>query len=300
MAKARQILRRRKTIQNIGKVTRTMELISTARYRQAEGRLRAVSPYTRHLEGMLERMVALSGERLVDPLTQPRPQAPREALVVLASNRGLCGGYNAALLRVVRERVAQWRDEGRAGDIYAYGRKAISALRFSRIEVAQPQMQFETSPSIEDIMPLADELMDRYRAGELRAVTVAYWRFLSAGAQQPVLAELLPLGTDQTAWGGAGPPPDDVGLHGSAEYEFLPDREAILQALLPQAVQLRLFRSFLDALASEQIARMTAMRQATENGQDMVRLLTMQYNRARQTTITTELSEIIGGMEAMQ
>lgn len=298
MGRERQILKRRKSILNIRKIARTMEMVATARFKKFHDRTVSARPYTNQISRLTYRLRRSASENLKHPLLAAQFGAPGDAVVILASNRGLCGGYNHNVIRLGVERYHRLADRGRSVDLIVYGKKAIGYLAHRKTPMKVRRLQFETFPPWADVAALADELMRRFVAGELRTVHVAYMRFVSAGVQRPEVMTLLPLGQR------VGPPAAWTARYGiqdeAAQYDFLPDPRQLLDELLPLTIRLRLYQCFLDAVTSEQVMRMTAMRLAGDNAEEMIRTLTLQYNRARQAGITTELAEIMSGSEALK
>lgn len=292
MANRRVLVKRRKSIRNIRKITRTMQLIATARFQAAYSRAVASRPYT---EKLAELVADLSRAGALDHplLTTHNADAP-PALVVVNSHRGLCGGYNSAVLRVAQGFLEQQRAAGKPADLYAFGKKGIAFFKFNRQPMAEQNVSVADSPRFEQVEPTAKALIAQFLAGKVSAVHVAYMRFYSAGKQRPEIIQLLPLASttaSETATSKAAPK--------GVEYEFSPDPESLLNQLLPATVRARLFQAFIDAAVSEQVARMAAMKAATDASEDMIKNLTRQYNRARQTAITTELLDIVGGANAL-
>lgn len=289
MAKARALERRRHSVRSIRKITRTMELIATARFKRAMERAAAAGAYTKRITALVGHL-AHSGLEVSHPLLEARPQTNAATLLVLTANRGLCGGYNASVMRQAYGRLDQFRQEEVDVRLEVSGKRGISAFRFRRIEPAQAFTQFEDKPAFAEVEALADRYLKAYLAGELDQLDVVYTRFESASRQQSVVETLLPLGRLEGA---------DDKLANGPEYEFLPSAESILDEIVPTSFKVRLFKCFLDAAASEQIARMIAMKAATENADAMIGGLSMAYNRARQGQITSELLEVISGAEAL-
>jgi F-type H+-transporting ATPase subunit gamma len=288
VANRRAIVKRRKSVRNIKKITRTMQLIATARFQAAMSRAIASRPYVDKLAELVGDLAGAAGEYR-HPLLE-RPQADRSLLLVISSNRGLAGGYNAHLLRTAWAHTDAMAERGIATDTYLVGKKGISAYRFRGRPTHQSFTSFDDRPTFGQVEPLARALMGRFMAGEVESVHVAYMRFHSAGSQKPEVARILPLATEALGDEGAAPP---------SEFEILPSAPVVLDQLLPATVRMRLFQAFLDAAVSEQIFRMTAMKAATDAAQDMIEDLTRQYNRARQTAITLELLDIVGGANAL-
>ncbi|MGA2065168.1 MAG: ATP synthase F1 subunit gamma [Thermoguttaceae bacterium] len=296
MAKARALDRRRKSIRNIRKITRTMELISTARFKRAMDRATAATAYTRRITALVGHLQA-SGLELSHPLLEPRAETAEATLLVLTGNRGLCGGYNSGVLRLAVARLQELRDHAsrgaRAGRVRleVSGKRGISAFRFRRIELEERFTHFEDKPAFGEVEVLANRYLEAYVAGRLDRLDVAYTRFESLSRQHAAVETLLPLGAVEA--GEPGPGAESL-------YELLPTAADILEEILPASFKVRLLKCFLDAAVSEQIARMMAMKNATENADAMIGTLSVAYNRARQTQITGELLEIIGGAEALK
>jgi F-type H+-transporting ATPase subunit gamma len=293
MANRRILVKRRKSVRNIRKITRTMQLIATARFQAAFNRATATKPYTEKLAELVADLAAAAAN--VDhPLLQDRPEMRRAATVVLTSGRGLAGGYNANVLRTAVEHLDAQRSRGVEQRIHMVGKKGVAYFRFLRREMAEQRTDIGDAPRYEQVEPMANELMDRFVNGEIDAVYVAYMKFVSAGVQRPVVIQLLPL-ADQSIEGNE----KKEGAGARVQYEFSPGPQQLLDELLPAVVRMRLFQAFIDAAISEQVARMVAMKAATDAAGDMIKALTREYNRARQTQITMELLDIVGGANAL-
>jgi F-type H+-transporting ATPase subunit gamma len=291
MAKARAITKRRKTVQNIRKITRTMQLIATARFQAAYNRATATKPYTQRITEMVEQ---LSGDQaqIDHPLLRVNTESKRSVLLVLTSNRGLCGGYNAAILRAALEHLKADEKAGLKVDLHVMGRKGINFFKFLNRPVAASDTRYEDKPRFEDVNAIAEELIARYQRQQLDSVHVTYMKFVSTAVQRVTTMQLLPIDrpkAEETARPAA-----------RVQYEFSPPAPELLAELLPEMVKVRVFQAFTDAAVSEQISRMVAMKAATDAAGDMVRSLTQQYNRARQSQITLELLDIVSGAEAIK
>ena len=292
MANRRELVKRRKAARNIRKITRTMQLISTARFQAAFSAAVAGRPYTDKLAELVGNL-ARAAKGLKHPLLQRPPEERRSALVVLTSSRGLCGGYNTNVLRLAVEHCDTKADSGADVELDVVGKKGIAYLKYLRREVAEEITTISDRPRFEEVEPLANTMMQRFVAGELDSVWIVYMKFISAGKQRPVVERLLPLSPEETL-GIKGEP------RGSqVQYEFSPAPEELLEELLPATVRVRLYQAFMDAAVSEHLARMVAMKAATDAAEEMIRRLTLQYNRARQTQITMELLDIVGGANAL-
>jgi len=294
MANTRELVKRRKAIRNIRKITRTMELIATAQFRKALDRAVQAEAYTKKIAELAADLSANAGE-IKHPLLTPHAEVKNAVLLVLCSNRGLCGGYNAAVLRAANQQIRQYAAEGVVLHLEASGKRAINYFRFQRVPTEHAYTHLQDKPNFHEMEKLANRYIADYGSGKIDRVDVAYMKFINAARQAPVVETLLPL----TAVPGAGATAG-AGAKAKVEYEFIPDAAGILEEILPVSFKVRLFKCFLDAAVSEQIARMVAMRGATENADDMIKSLTMLYNRARQAQITRELAEIIGGAAALE
>ena len=297
MANIRQLDKRRKSVRNIRKITRTMELIATARFKKAMDRASAATDYTKRITQIVQDL-ANSGTSVSHPLLEAHESIKAVDILVLTANRGLCGGYNGSVVRVATQRRNEILDQANAGQTSVSGKRGISAFRFAGVPIEKTYTQFDDQPSFDEVSKIADELIYRYVSGQVDRVDVAFTKFVSSSKQLPVVETLLPfagfeVGSKETLVGGSEPGTirDD--------YEFLPNASAILQEVVPASFRARLFKCFLDAAVSEQIARMVAMKSATENAGDIIKSLSRTYNRARQSKITQEIMEIIGGVEAL-
>jgi F-type H+-transporting ATPase subunit gamma len=299
MANRRVLIKRRKAARNIRKITRTMQLIATARFQAAFNRATATKPYSRKLAELAADLARAAGE-VQHPLLATHEEVPRGALVVLTSDRGLAGGYNANVLRAAIAHLDAELTAGRETHVHMVGKKGINLFRFLRREVAEQTVGIGDKPRFERVEPIANVLMERFLRAEIASAHVAFMQFQSAGVQRPAVVRLLPLAERP----GEGASPEAGGAAGAAagrqiEYEFSPSPAELLDELLPATVRMRLYQAFTDAAVSEQVARMVAMKAATDASEEMIRALTLQYNRARQTQITMELLDIVGGASAL-
>lgn len=295
MANRRELVKRRKSVRNIRKITRTMQLIATARFQAALNRATASKPYTEKLAEMV-RDIAGAAERVDHPLMRAPQDTSRSALIILTSMRGLCGGYNANILRTAIEHLNNQKELGRDVDVYVVGKKGIAYFRFLKRPMHERITNIGDVPRFESVEPIANGLMDRFKSGEVGSVHVVYMRFFSASKQRPEVIQLLPLKQEITS---DAQPDGEASGRVTAQYEFSPEPQSLLNELLPATVRIRLFQCFNEAAVSEQIARMVAMKAATDAAGDMITSISRQYNRARQTQITMELLDIVGGANAL-
>lgn len=296
MANLRLLVNRRKAVRNIRKITRTMELIATARFKKAMDRAAAAEAYTRKIAEIAADLTSAGGD-VTHPLLEVRPDVKKTLLLVIGSNRGLAGGYNGSILREAIARLRELQSKGTPFDLEVAGKKPMGFLKYQRLPRAAEYTQFEDKPAFEQVEPIADKYIRMYVSGEVDQVQVAYMKFLNAARQTPVIETFLPLASVVPA----DPKAKSQPAKGpSIDYEFIPSGAEILDAIVPVAFKQRLFKAFLDAAVSEQIARRVAMKAATENAADLIKAITQQYNRARQAKITKEISELIGGAEALK
>ncbi len=292
MANRRVLVKRRRATQNIRKITRTMQLIATARFQAAFKRAVAGRPYTEKLTELTDRLASATTDVAHPLMRSPEATAP-PLLVVLTSNRGLCGGYNANVLRSAGEYLRGLESEGLENRLIVVGTKGNAYLQFHGYEVGEAITDISDLPRYDEVEPLASRLMDDFVHGEIGSVHVAYMKFISAGRQRPVIEQVLPLKREFEE----GEVPESSS---EVEYEYSPEPRELLAELLPATVKIHFFQCFSDASVSEQVARMVAMKAATDAAEDMIKRLTQQYNRARQTAITMELLDIVGGAAALE
>jgi F-type H+-transporting ATPase subunit gamma len=290
MAKTRVLVKRRKAVRNIRKITRTMELIATARFKKAMDRATQAAAYTKKINEIVADL-AQANLKFSHPLLQKPAEEKNVALLVLTSNRGLCGGYNAGILRLAIQRLREFQAEGKNIRLEVSGKRGLNFMRFEKRQVDQSYTTFEDKPGFDAVQEIANRFVADFIAGRLHRLDVAYQKFESSARQKPVVETLLPIG-DLAAGAAASTT--------TIDYEFLPSPQEILDEIVPAAFRARFFKCFLDAAVGEQIARMVAMKSATENADEMIRSISRQYNRARQTQITSELAEIIGGAAALE
>jgi len=293
MAKARALDKRRKSVRNIRKITRTMELIATARFKKAMDRAAASTAYTKRITQVVANL-AHAGLSVTHPLLEPREEIKHARLLVLTANRGLCGGYNGNVQRVAFTRWEELKKLAPKTSLEVSGKRGISAFKFREIKPDATYTHFEDKPTFQEVDALASRYLDEYVTGQLDRLDVAYTKFESASRQVAVVETLLPLGTLTGAEATAEK------AHQGTQYEFLPSAESILEEVVPTSFKVKLFKCFLDAAVSEQIARRVAMKAATENADALIKSLSMTYNRARQGQITAELLDLMGGVEALK
>jgi len=298
-----RILRRRiRSVQSTKKITRAMELIAASRIVRAQARVEAAVPYSDQITEVVHDL-ADAGGAIDSPLLVPRPETRRVGHIVITADRGLCGAYNSSILRAAEGEVAEHRELGRDSTLYVVGRKGEGYFRFRHYPTAATFTGFSDQPSYEDARQIAGTVAEPFLAGEIDLVQVIYTRFVTVGFQEVVVRPLMPL--DPETLRGAREERGDERPRETAEgpraaYEFEPGPDAILERLLPRYVEARVFAALLNAAASEHAARQRAMKAATDNADELIVNLTRVMNRARQDAITTEITEIVGGAEALR
>jgi len=291
MAQIREIKLRMKAVANIKRITRTMQMIATSKFSRAQMRATASKPYTEGVFDLVRELSARAGN-ISHPLiegTRAGAKAP-EIVLVLTSDRGLCGPYNGSVLRTAMPYLRAKTEAPRLTEIV--GRKGLGVLKFNKFTIAAHHAEFGDNPKFDDVERLAQRYMDEFTRGEISGVKVVYMRFLSTARQRPEMLQLLPLKPPAPAEG-------EVAA-ASVEYEFTPEPKKLLNDLLPVTVKTTLYQCFLDAVVSEHVARMVAMKAATDNAGKMGKSLQRTFNRARQAQITTELMEVISGAAALE
>jgi F-type H+-transporting ATPase subunit gamma len=299
MPNPRELDKRRKSIRNMRRITRTMELIATARFKKAMDRANAATSYTDRITQLVADLER-AGLEVSHPLLETRESPQRGKLLVLTANRGFCSGFNGALIRAGVARLQELNEELSEVEVEVSGKKGISGFKFRGVEVQRKFTQFEDKPSFDEVNEIASRYLDEYLAGQIDRLDVVYTKFLSVSRQVLAVETLLPLsslGAGEPAFAGE---PASAGGQAAMLYEFLPSPESILEEVVPTSFKVKLFKCFLDSAVSEQIARMVAMKAATENAGELIKKLSMQYNRARQGRITSELMDLIGGVEALK
>ena len=291
MPNPKELDKRRKSIRNMRRITRTMELIATARFKKAMDRASAATSYTDRMTQLVADLTN-SGLEVSHPLLETRENPKKAILLVLTANRGFCSGFNGTLIRAGLARYDELVDELPEVEVEVSGKKGIAGFGYRDVKVDREFTQFEDKPAFDEVDQIATRYLDDYASGAIDRLDIVYTRFVNISRQELATETLLPLGSL------AGDSAEKEG-GGTSQYEFLPSPESILEEVVPTSFKVKLFKCFLDSAVSEQIARMVAMKAATENAGELIKELSMQYNRARQSRITSELMDVIGGVEAL-
>jgi len=290
-AQLRVIRRRVRSIQSTKKITRAMELIATSRIAKAQARVAAARPYADEITVVLSELA--SAATLDHPMLIERENASRAAVLVVTSDRGLCGGYNANAIKAAEELGALLRDQGKEPVLYLIGRKGVNYYRFRQRPMAGSWTGFSEQPHYVNAAEAGDALTEAFLAGGenggVDELHLVYTEFHSMLTQNPVAKRVAPLEVEYS----------EEELAARSVYEFEPDAETLLASLLPKYINTRLFAALLESAASESAARRRAMKAATDNANELIRSLTREMNQARQAQITQEISEIVGGADAL-
>ncbi|MGH3517431.1 MAG: F0F1 ATP synthase subunit gamma [Haloechinothrix sp.] len=307
-AQIRELRQRIKSTKSIGKITKAMELIATSRIAKAQVRVKASRPYAEEITNVLSAL-ASAATTLDNPLLTERENPRRAGVLVVTSDKGLCGGYNANVLRATEELLSLLREQGKEPVVYVIGGKGLNYYKFRGREVAESWTGFSDQPHYVNAAEAGETLVNLFLAGVddggdgpgadgvvgVDELHIVYTEFRSMLSQTPVAKRIAPLEVEYT---------DSEGAEAAAPsllptYEFEPNAETLLGALLPKYINTRIFAALLDSAASELAARRTAMKAASDNANDLVNTLTREANQARQAQITQEISEIVGGVDAL-
>jgi F-type H+-transporting ATPase subunit gamma len=266
-----------------------MELIATAKFKKALDRAHASTAYTQRITKLVADL-ARSGLEVSHPLLKGREVTRRAILLVLTGNRGLCGGYNGNVQRAGLTRLNELKASVPEVSLEVSGKRGINFFKYRNVAMDERYTHFEDKPTYGEVELLADRYLESYITGKLDRLDVVYTKFFTVSRQSAVAETLLPLGKLEES---------PVAGESRLQYEFMPSAASILEEIVPTSFKVKLFKCFLDAAVSEQIARRVAMKAATENADDLIKSLSMTYNRARQGQITSELLDIVGGVEAL-
>jgi len=290
MAKPRELKRRIRSVQNTRKITKTMELVSTSKLKRAQDRVVGARPYAKALADVIGDLYSPALAERFPLLRQPgKAGVRRVAVLLITSNRGLCGAFNANLIREARRRITELEGQGAQAELHLVGKKGIGYFKFTRRPITSQRVDIGDRPTAAHAAELVEPLMAQFSAGTLDAVDLVFAKFNSAVSTPPTTLRILPVAPPQTGGKGA-----------TVNYILKPSAEAILESLLPLYVRNQMYRALVETAAAEHGARRTAMKNATDAGGDMLEVLQRTFNRARQGQITQELAEIVGGAEALK
>lgn len=293
MPNLRDIKQRIVSVQSTRQITRTMEMVATAKIKKAQERIESARPYAFSMVEVLQN-VARYVTGVSHPLLEEHAERKRIVTVVITSDRGLAGAFNSNILRIAEDLIRTEAAEGVGNDVIAVGKKAIGYLRYRGIEPVASYRDISDKPTFGHARAIAAHIIPRYVAGEIDAAYIIFNRFKNVAEQKPETYQLLPVERRVME------AEEDEASRVRAEYLFEPSPAAVLEHLLPTYVETLVYRALMESAASEQGARRTAMKSATDNASEMITTLTRSYNRARQAAITTEIAEIVGGAAALE
>ena len=300
----RDVKNRISSVQNIRKITRAMEMVAAARLRRAEQRIERLRPYAGAIRRMTRQAAEAAGAEMGSlPILQEHESQDKVAILLVTADRGLAGAFNSQIIRAGIRAAAEYESEGKQVVFYASGRRGVSSLTFRGREVRGGYTGFTDRPGYDNAREIAEALMAAYVDGDVDRVEVFYNGYVSALTQEVRRETLLPMQQATVLEGGEhdvdkdDEKAEDTGHHALVEYE--PDPAEILQRLVPDYVEISIFRALLESTASEHGARMTAMRNASENAGEVIEDLTLEMNRARQAEITQEIMEVVAGAESL-
>lgn len=293
MANLKDLKIRISSVKSTQKITKAMQMVAAAKLKRAQDRASAAAPYADRMQNMLRSLAksAISGDSAPELITGRQAENPTELLVVVSSDRGLCGGLNTNLLKIMHKHISKLENESSNVKIFVFGKKAYDILSITHKEKIIGYVEGLSKKPVEysDIETVTSQITKLFGDREFDKCTIVYNKFESVISQVPTLQQIIPLAVEDTS--------DEKVL--DSLYEFEPSETEILEDLLPRNITVQLLHAILENSASEQGARMTAMDNATRNAGEMIKGLTLEYNRTRQAAITTELIEIISGAEAL-
>jgi F-type H+-transporting ATPase subunit gamma len=289
MAKGRELKGRIKSVENTRKITRTLEMVATSKMKRAQDRVVAARPYATALADVISSLYSNElAERF--PLLRQPAQQTKVAVILLTSNRGLAGAFNANLIKEARARIAEFEARGVQVELHIIGKKGLGYFKYVGRTIASQRLDISDRPSADDAASIVDGIMADYVAGNLDGVYVVYSKFVSAMSTPPSTDQVLPVVPPKKKEGGAA----------QKDYLLYPNAEEILTNLLPAYVRNAVYRALVETTAGFYTTQRTAMKNATDNAGDMLNVLRRTYNRARQAQITQEIAEIVGGAAALQ
>jgi len=288
MAGAKEIRSKISSINKTRKITRAMEMVAASKMRKTQERMRASKPYANKIYDVVKH-IARANSEYRHPFMTERP-INRIGIIVVTSDRGLCGGLNANLLRETIRTIRAWKEQGKEVDVSVIGRKGVAFFKRVGGNILGSKEHLGDTPSVSDFIGVVKVMLDAFLAGELDALHIVYNEFVNTMTQRPVVKQLLPLPKAEA----------DVSTMGHHwDYIYEPDAKDLLDELLERYIELQVYQGVVENIACEQAAKMIAMKNATDNAGDLIKEFQLAYNKARQAAITQELAEIVGGADAL-
>lgn len=287
MAGAKEITGKIRSIENTKKVTSALEMVSASKIRKSQALMKATRPYSQ----MMRRIIGHLGKANPEyrhPFTITHDEVKKVGYIIVSTDRGLCGGLNSNLFKLVLKNMGEWKGKGAEISVVTLGKKASSFFRNIKVEIAAHASNLGEKPQINDLIGVMTTMLNAYREKEVDRVFIVYNDFINTMAQKPTVEQLLPL-----------PPTEDENIADVWDYIYEPDAESLLDSVLTRYIEALVYQAVLENLASEHAARMIAMKNATDNATDLIADLKLVYNKARQAAITQEISEIVSGAAAV-
>ena len=287
MAGGKEITTKIRSIENTKKVTSALEMVSASKIRKSQELMNATRPYARMIRRVMGHLSRANPEYR-HPFTVRRDDIRKVGYIIVSTDRGLCGGLNSNLFKLVLGSISEWKGKGADISLVTLGKRASAFFKNIKVEIAAHTSGLGEKPQIEDLIGSIKVMLDAYREEKVDLVYVVFNDFINTMTQQPTLQQLLPL-----------PETDDEEIHDIWDYIYEPDAEALLDTVLVRYIEADVYQAVLENLASEHAARMIAMKNATDNAGDLIDELKLVFNKARQAAITQEISEIVGGAAAV-
>jgi F-type H+-transporting ATPase subunit gamma len=287
MASGKEITTKIRSIENTKKVTSALEMVSASKIRKSQDLMTATRPYATMIRRVMGHLSKANPEYR-HPFTVRREEVHKVGYIIVSTDRGLCGGLNTNLFKLVLGDISDWKSKGAEVSMVTLGKKASAFFRNIKVEIAAHAHDLGEKPQIEDLIGSIKVMLDAYREEKIDLVYIVYNNFINTMSQTPVLEQLLPL-----------PETEDDEIRDIWDYIYEPDAEALLDTVLVRYIEADVYHAVLENLASEHAARMIAMKNATDNAGDLIDELTLVFNKARQAAITQEISEIVGGAAAV-
>ncbi len=291
MAGSKEIRTKIKSVENTRKITKAMEMVAASKMRKAQDRMRAARPYAEKIRNVAAHLSKANPE-YKHPFMIKRDNVANVGVIVVSSDKGLCGGLNTNVLRMSLARMKAWESEGKGVAVSAIGNKGFGFMGRVGGNVKSHVVGLGDAPHMEKLIGAIKVMLDAYVAGEIDQLFICYTRFINTMKQEPVIEQLLPLSSEQLA-------EDDTSAKGHWDYIYEPDAKSVLDDLMTRYIESLIYHSVAENMASEQSARMVAMKSASDNAKNVIGELKLVYNKARQAAITKEISEIVGGAAAV-
>jgi len=287
MAGGREIVTKIRSVENTMKVTSALEMVSSSKIRKSQELMKRSRPYAQMMHRVIGHLAKAKPEYR-HPFTVKHPEVKRVGYIVISSDRGLCGGLNNNMFKSMLSDIGEWQEKGADATLVTLGKKAIAYFKNIKVDITAAASDLGESPQIEDLIGAVRPLLEEYRDNKVDRVYLVYNNFVNTMVQKPVVQQLLPL-----------PATDDEEIRDVWDYIYEPDAETLLNSVMVRYLEALVYQGVLENLASENAARMIAMKSATDNANDLIEELNLVYNKARQAAITQEISEIVSGAAAV-